>query len=58
VVGGRRALVRTIALPAQSLERVLRRLAVLKRELGRGPHIARDGDGSATSSYARIASTR
>jgi pterin-4a-carbinolamine dehydratase len=46
--GDRRALVRTIALPAGNLERVLGRLADLKRELGRGPRIARDGDGSAT----------
>ncbi|MEN3308722.1 MAG: hypothetical protein V7603_4924 [Micromonosporaceae bacterium] len=46
--GDRRALVRTIALPAENLERVLGRLADLKRELGRGPRIARDGAGSAT----------
>ncbi len=46
--GDRRALARTISLPPENLERVLRRLAVLKRDLGRGPKISRDGDGSAT----------
>ena len=46
--GSRRSLVRTIALPPENLERVLRRLAGLKRELGRGPHIARDDEGTAT----------
>jgi pterin-4a-carbinolamine dehydratase/uncharacterized protein (DUF2267 family) len=46
--GDRRALVRTIALPPDNLERVLERLAGLRDELGRGPKIARDGDGSAT----------
>jgi pterin-4a-carbinolamine dehydratase/uncharacterized protein (DUF2267 family) len=46
--GDRRALTRTISLPPDNLELVLRRLADLKRQLGRGPDISRDGDGSAT----------
>jgi hypothetical protein len=45
VVGDRRALVRTIALPPGNLERVLRRLADLKREARRGPHIGRPDEG-------------
>jgi pterin-4a-carbinolamine dehydratase len=45
--GDRRALVRTIALPPGNLERVLRRLADLKREGGRGPHIGRPDEGVA-----------
>jgi pterin-4a-carbinolamine dehydratase len=46
--GDRRALTRTLTLPPGNLERVLGRLADLKRQLGRGPDISRDGDGSAT----------
>jgi pterin-4a-carbinolamine dehydratase len=46
--GDQRALTRTIALPPDNLARVLERLADLKRELGRGPKISRDGDGTAT----------
>jgi pterin-4a-carbinolamine dehydratase/uncharacterized protein (DUF2267 family) len=46
--GDRRALVRTIALPPGNLERVLGRLADLKREGGRGPHIGRPDDDVAT----------
>jgi len=45
--GDRRALVRTIVLPAANLERVLRRLSELKRETGRGPRIGRPGEGVA-----------
>ena len=45
--GGRRALVRTIALPPGNLERVLRRLADLRREAGRGPRIGRPDEGVA-----------
>lgn len=41
-------LVRTIAPPPGNLERVLRRLADLKREGGRGPRIGRPGEGVAT----------
>jgi pterin-4a-carbinolamine dehydratase/uncharacterized protein (DUF2267 family) len=46
--GDQRALVRSISLPPGNLERVLQRLADLKRELGRGPKISRDGEDSAT----------
>ncbi|WP_203903044.1 DUF2267 domain-containing protein [Virgisporangium aliadipatigenens] len=46
--GDRSAIVRTIALAPDDLERVLRRLAELKRETGRGPHIARPEEGTAT----------
>jgi pterin-4a-carbinolamine dehydratase len=45
--GDRRGLVRTIVLPPGNLERVLRRLADLKREAGRGPHIGRPDEGVA-----------
>jgi pterin-4a-carbinolamine dehydratase len=45
--GDRRALVRTIALPPGNLERVLRRLADLKHEAGRGPRIRRPDEGVA-----------
>lgn len=46
--GDGKALTRTISLPPDNLELVLRRLADIKRQLGRGPQITRDGDGSAT----------
>ena len=46
--GDRNGLTRTISLPPGNLELVLRRLADIKRQLGRGPQITRDGDGSAT----------
>jgi uncharacterized protein (DUF2267 family)/pterin-4a-carbinolamine dehydratase len=46
--GDRRMLTRTITLPPDNLERVLQLLDNLKRDLGRGPKISRDGDGSAT----------
>jgi hypothetical protein len=46
--GDHYALVRTLALPPGNMDRVLSRMEGLKRELGRGPRIARDGDGSAT----------
>lgn len=45
--GDRNALVRTITLLPDDLERVLRRLADLKREAGRGPHIGRPEEGTA-----------
>lgn len=46
--GDRRALSRTIWLPPDNLDRVLRRVADLKPDLGRGPKISRGRDGSAT----------
>jgi uncharacterized protein (DUF2267 family)/pterin-4a-carbinolamine dehydratase len=46
--GDQRALTRTITLPPENIELVLGLLADLKRRLGRGPEITRDGDGSAT----------
>jgi pterin-4a-carbinolamine dehydratase len=46
--GDHRALTRTVVLPPENLERVLGRLAALKRELGRGPDIVRDAEDSAT----------
>jgi pterin-4a-carbinolamine dehydratase/uncharacterized protein (DUF2267 family) len=46
--GDQHALTRSIVLPPYNLELVLRRLADLKRDLGRGPRISREGDGSAT----------
>jgi pterin-4a-carbinolamine dehydratase len=55
--GDRRALTRTITLPPENLELVLGQLADLKRRLGRGPDIGRDGDGSATLTL-RTASVR
>jgi pterin-4a-carbinolamine dehydratase len=39
--GGPRALSRTIVLPPDDLDRVLRRLERLRQELGRGPKISR-----------------
>jgi hypothetical protein len=46
--GTRAALSRTISLPPDSLDRVLRRLERLRRELGRGPHVGRQNyDGTA-----------
>jgi pterin-4a-carbinolamine dehydratase len=45
--GDRSALVRTITLPPGDLERLLRQLADLKREAGRGPHIGRPDEGVA-----------
>jgi uncharacterized protein (DUF2267 family) len=46
--GNHRALVRTIALPPESMDLMLRRLVDLKKDLGRGPHIGRLDAGSAT----------
>ncbi|NJC69111.1 DUF2267 domain-containing protein [Planosporangium thailandense] len=40
--GDRRALIREIVLPPENLDRVLRRLARLREEVGRGPHIGRE----------------
>ena len=45
--GDQRALVRMIELPPENLERVLQRLEVLKREIGRGPHIGRQNERTA-----------
>jgi uncharacterized protein (DUF2267 family) len=46
--GDRRALARTITLPPANLDRVLGRLDGLRRELGRGAHIARPDPQNAT----------
>lgn len=40
-------LCRTITLPRENLERVLKQLGTLKRNLGRGPHVGREDDQSA-----------
>ncbi len=42
--GSRRALSRTMKLPAGNLDRVLARIAALHRSLGRGPEIRRSGE--------------
>jgi pterin-4a-carbinolamine dehydratase len=44
--GSREVLTRSITLPPDLREQLLHRLARLKRELGRGPHIAGEGDTS------------
>jgi pterin-4a-carbinolamine dehydratase len=46
--GNRRVLCRTITLPPENLEQVLRRLDGLRAELGRGPHIGREAPDTAT----------
>jgi pterin-4a-carbinolamine dehydratase len=46
--GNRSALMRTIELPAAELDRVLWRLDRLRRELGRGPHVGREDNTTAT----------
>jgi pterin-4a-carbinolamine dehydratase len=46
--GDRRALVREIVLPPENLDRVLHRLAQLRQEVGRAPHIGRRGPDVAT----------
>jgi pterin-4a-carbinolamine dehydratase len=46
--GNRRALMRTIELPPENLDRVLSRLDRLRGELGRGPHIGREDGSTAT----------
>lgn len=47
-VGNQRALMRTIELPPDNLDRVLSRLDRLRAEVGRGPHIGRENDTTAT----------
>jgi pterin-4a-carbinolamine dehydratase len=46
--GNQRALMRTIELPPGNLDRVLSRLDRLRTEFGRGPHIGRENDTTAT----------
>lgn len=45
--GDRRALSRTIELPRENLDRVLRRLELLHEQTGRGPRIGRESDRTA-----------
>jgi len=45
--GDRNNLCRTLVLPPGNMERVLQRLARLKLDLGRAPHIGRQADGTA-----------
>jgi pterin-4a-carbinolamine dehydratase len=47
-VGNSRALMRTIELPADNLDRVLWHLDRLREEIGRGPHIGREDKSTAT----------
>jgi pterin-4a-carbinolamine dehydratase/uncharacterized protein (DUF2267 family) len=46
--GDRRALIREIVLPPENLDRVLQRLARLRQDVGRAPHIGRRGSDTAT----------
>jgi pterin-4a-carbinolamine dehydratase len=46
--GDHRALIREIVLPPENLDRVLQRLAQLRQEVGRAPHIGRQGPDTAT----------